>query len=60
MALLIQVNADGMISLDQTHDACVPEQAAHRDRSVLLRLDVREWDGPAVLPPRTAQTMTGA
>jgi hypothetical protein len=21
--------------------------------------DVREWDGPAVLPPRTAQRMTG-
>jgi hypothetical protein len=23
------------------------------------RADVREWDGPAVLPPRTAQRMTG-
>jgi hypothetical protein len=22
-------------------------------------VDVREWDGPAVLPPRTAQRMTG-
>ena len=24
-----------------------------------LRPDVREWDGPAVLAPRTAQRMTG-
>ena len=30
MGLLIQVNAGAMISLDQTHDACVPEQAANR------------------------------
>ena len=26
---------------------------------IVYRLDVSEWDGPAVLPPRTAQRMSG-
>jgi hypothetical protein len=25
-----------------------------------IRLDVLEWDGPAVLPPQTARRMSGA
>ena len=38
----------------------VPRIIARSRDGYLSLLNVREWDGPAVLPPRTAQRMSGA
>src|SRR4029434_8984134 len=38
---------------------CRECEITHGCPQTLIRADVREWDGPAVLPPRTAQRMTG-